>query len=352
MINTVPALAEFLQRIDAAESIAIDTEADSLHCYFEKLCLIQISAAHEDALIDPLARMPLEPLFQVLAPKELVLHGADYDLRLLRRVGFAGPVSIFDTMIAARLTGHTEFSLAALLLKYFGVTLAKASQKANWAMRPLSPAMTRYAVNDTHYLMPLAGNLTGQLRAFDRWEWFRQSCERAMASAKIDRDRDRENAWRITGSSELRDRAAAILRALWLWRDAEAQAADKPPFHILQNEKLIEAAQRFDRGESVTVPHLSSSRRRRFFAAAEAALGSSPEMWPKPLRRPRPRITPEQERRFSQLKTRRDHAATALRLDASLIAPKATLENIAADPQNAPERLLLPWQRVLLEPIE
>src|SRR3954447_16135965 len=146
LIDTAPALEAVLPLLAPHARIPIDTEADSLHCYFEKLCLIQISVPGHDLLIDPLAGFPLEPLFQSLAGKELVIHGADYDLRLLRRVGFAGPTLVFDTMIAARLCGITEFSLAALINKYFGVQLAKASQKANWARRPLPPQMADYAV--------------------------------------------------------------------------------------------------------------------------------------------------------------------------------------------------------------
>ena len=37
-----------------------------------------------------------------------------------------------------------------------------------------------------------------------------------------------------------------MLRALWLWRDAEAQVADRPAFHVLHNEQLVEAAARLD----------------------------------------------------------------------------------------------------------
>ena len=36
-------LPELLKKIDAADRVALDTEADSLHSYREKLCLIQIS---------------------------------------------------------------------------------------------------------------------------------------------------------------------------------------------------------------------------------------------------------------------------------------------------------------------
>src|ERR1700749_4346346 len=148
LIDTAQALSTILPLLEPHQRPPIDTEADSLHCSFEKLCLIQISVPGHDLLIDPLAGFPLEPLFQSLKGKELIIHGADYDLRLLRRVGFETTAPVFDTMIAARLCGIAEFSLAALIKRYFDVQLAKASQKANWARRPLSPQMADYAVKD------------------------------------------------------------------------------------------------------------------------------------------------------------------------------------------------------------
>jgi ribonuclease D len=350
LISTAPALADLISAFDGFDPIAVDTEADSLHCYFEKLCLIQISFDQRDILVDPLAGLDLLPLFQVLSSKLLILHGADYDLRLMRRTGFSEPRSVFDTMIAARLTGHQEFSLAALVKQYFSIELVKGSQKANWARRPLSEQMEAYARNDTHFLITLAGILEARLRELGRWEWFEQSCAKAVATARIDKERDAETAWRITGSSDLRDRAAALLRALWLWRDSEARSADRPAFHVLQNDKLIDAALRLDQGLQVSFPHFTSSRHRRFCAAAEAALALPPEAWPHPIRKPRVRPTPDQERFFARLKTRRDTTATSLQLDPALIAPKATLEQIASDPACASSRLL-PWQLALLQPI-
>ena len=350
LISTPSELASLLSDLAGFDPIAVDTEADSLHCYFEKLCLIQLSFDERDLLIDPLAGLDLQPLFLLFASKLLILHGADYDLRLMRRTGFAEPGAVFDTMIAARLTGHAEFSLAALVKQHFGVELVKGSQKANWARRPLSDQMEVYARNDTHFLIPLSQILENRLRELGRWDWFQQTCVKAVATSRIDKERDMDTAWRITGSHDLRDRAAALLRALWQWRDAEARSADRPSFHILQNEKLIEAATRLDRGEDITFPHFSPSRHRRFVAAAQAALVLPSEEWPRPIRKPRSRPTPDQERFFMRLKTRRDAAAAALQLDPALIAPKATLEQIAADPAAAPARLL-PWQLALIEPI-
>lgn len=347
MITTPEALAAFLEPLRGVGRVALDTEADSLHCYFEKLCLIQISIPGHDVLIDPLAGLPLQPLFEELARHELIIQGLDYDLRLLRRVGLEEVGFVFDTMIGARLCGSLEFSLAAQLQEHFGVTLAKGSQKANWARRPLSPQMEEYARNDTRYLLPLAEKQEETLRRLGRWEWFVQSCEKAREATRIVRERDTDSLWRIAGSGELRGRAAALLRALWTWRDEEARAVDRPSFHIARNDLLIDAARRLAAGESVKIEHLSSSRRARFQEAVEKALALPESEWPKPLRVPRPRPTPEQERRFAEFRTRRDKAAEEHRIEASLIAPKLVLESMAADLDGTLPRLL-PWQRTLL----
>lgn len=347
LIDTPDALAGILPLLAPHTRIPIDTEADSLHCYFEKLCLIQISVPDRDLLIDPLAPIDLSLLFHALEGKELIIHGADYDLRLLRRVGYPGPASVFDTMLAARLAGIEQFSLAALILKYFCVTLTKGSQKANWALRPLPPQMSEYAVKDTHYLLEIATILEADLVRLGRTEWHRQACEKAIAASAVTKDRDPDEIWRITGSHDLRERSGAVLRALWHWRDQEAQAVDKPAFHILHNEQLLHAAADFDAGREVRFHHLHGGRKQRFYAAAEQGLATPEAEWPRRERTPRPRPTPDFDRRLKDLKTRRDKLAADLQLDPSLIAPKTILENLAA---NNPDILakMMPWQRELL----
>ena len=347
VITTSESLAEFIEPLRNAGRVSLDTEADSLHCYFEKLCLIQISIPGHDVLIDPLAEVSLEPLFAELKNHELILQGLDYDLRLLRRVGLEEVAGVFDTMIAARLTGITEFSLAALLERHFGIVLAKGSQKANWAKRPLSPKMAEYAINDTRHLLPLAAKLEEELQRLGRGDWFAQSCEKAIAATRINRERDLEAAWRITGSGELRGRAAALLRALWTWRDEEARKVDRPAFHILRNDLLIEAARRFASGDQVDVAHLSGGRRKRFYEAAEQGLQLPESEWPRFVRTHRPRPTPEHERLFAEFKTRRDRSARDHQIESSHIASKSVLEALAADVEGTLQNLL-PWQRMLL----
>jgi ribonuclease D len=347
VIATSSQLRELLPELESVDRVAIDTEADSLHCYREKLCLLQISISERDVIVDPLANVDVAPLRDALANKEIVLHGADYDLRLLRRNLNFVPQKIFDTVIAARLMGIREFSLAALVQRYFQIELAKGSQKANWAQRPLPSRMAEYAVNDTRYLLPMAERLETELNSRNRMEWFRQSCQRALELAAIDRERDLDEAWRISGAGALRGRASAVLRELWNWREREAEAADRPPFHILQNRELLSAAERFAVGESPDYKHFSDRRRRAFRKAAERGMQLPEKDWPVRPRRSGTRPSADVVRRIEELRRHRDRAAKDLDLEPSFIAPRATLEAIAAD-QTRADALLVPWQRELL----
>jgi ribonuclease D len=347
VIANAPQLHELVARLKSVDRVAIDTEADSLHAYREKLCLLQISISDGDFIVDPLADLDLTPLREVLADREIALHGADYDVRLLRRNMHFVPTRIFDTVIAARLVGIREFSYAALAKRYFDIELAKGSQKANWAQRPLSKKMAEYAVNDTRYLLPLAERLERELQSRERMEWFRQSCERALEQAAVDRERDVDEAWRISGAGALPDRASAVLRELWNWREREAEAADRPPFHILQNGELLKSAERFAAGETPDYKHFSDRRRRAFREAAERALELTEKDWPTRRRRSGTRPSAEVIKRVEKLRHNRDHAAKELHIEPSFIAPRAILEAIAADPSRA-ESLLLHWQRELL----
>jgi ribonuclease D len=275
------------------------------------------------------------------------LHAADYDLRMLRRGLNFTASRIFDTVIAARLLGVREFSLGALVKRFFDVELHKHSQKANWALRPLPPRMLEYAVDDVHYLLPLAAVLEDKLQGVQRLDWFRQSCVRAIESASAARERTEDELWRIAGAGALDPHTGAVLRALWQWREVEAELADRPPFHILHNRELLEAAGNFASGRVPDYRHFSARRRHTFREAAKIALQSPQSEWPVMRRRAGVRPTAEMRQRADELRERRDKAAGQLGLEGSFIASRAALEAIAADPSRATV-LLVPWQRELI----
>jgi ribonuclease D len=351
LIDTEEKLAAFLPQLRAAQWLALDTEADSLHAYPEKVCLIQISIVGTDKLIDPLASINLAPLFDVFNAHELIFHAADYDLRLLEKHHQFTPAAIFDTMLAARLLGELQFGLSALVEKFLGVKLDKGSQKADWARRPLTERMETYARNDTHYLKPLADKLKSALETKDRLAWHQESCARLIVECAQSPIIDADLAWRVKGSSILNRPALAILRELWQWREREAIAYCRPPFFILSHERMVDiadatAAQR--PFENILPSKMSPRRRENLLEAVKAGLAIPPDKYPEVLRHKFHRPDEAEFRRFRELEKIRDTHAHKLEIDPTLIASKATLGDLSRNwDKYAPE--LMNWQKQLLQ---
>jgi ribonuclease D len=351
VIDTDAKLAALLSAIQSATWMALDTEADSLHAYPEKVCLIQISTATGDELIDPLAEIDLDPLLEALNRHELIMHGADYDLRLLRKHHEFVPSAIFDTMLAARLLGQRQFGLSSLAEKFLGVKLDKGPQKADWARRPLTARMEAYARNDTHYLRPLSDTLRAELQNKGRFGWHEEFCKRLIVESTKAPPADADSAWRIKGSYALNRHALAVLREVWRWREAEAIAANRPPFFILNHEKLLNvsaAAAAHHSVDHLLPPRMSPRRRAGLNQAIHSALSLPASRFPELLRHQLHRPSEAEMRRYHELEKRRDTRAHELDIDPTLIASRATLGELARDwGQHAPE--LMSWQRKLLD---
>ena len=350
MIDRETPLADFLLSLRAAPWVALDTEADSLHSYPEKLCLLQISIPGQDVLVDPLAALPLESLFQVLHGRPLILHGADYDLRLLFRTFRFIPQSVFDTMLAARLLGFHELGYEALVARLVSVRLEKGPQTANWARRPLTDRMVTYARNDSHYLKPVSDALVAELRQKGRLAWHEETCAKLVQDSTQPTQTDPDEVWRIKRAHTLDRRGLAVLRRLWHWRDGEALRAAKPPYFVVSHEILVavaDAATRAQELEPLLPRHLSPHRRHGLLEAVQDALALPASEWPMMRRFTGRRLTVAQRRRAEELRRRRDREAKALGLDPSLIATRTMLVQLAADGETR-EPLLMNWQRQLL----
>lgn len=351
VVDTEKKLEDFLPSVRAAKWVALDTEADSLHAYPEKVCLIQVSTVSGDRLVDPLAGLDLDPFLDALSGHELIMHGADYDLRLLRRHHRFVPKAVFDTMLAARLLGVSKFGLSDLVASYLGVKLEKGPQKANWALRPLTERMEKYARNDTHYLKPLADHLTGELKAKGRLSWHQESCARLIEDSTKEKPADMDSVWRVKGSHLLGRPALAILRELWQWREGEAVRANKPPFFVMSHQALVDiaAAGSTGRGIEPFLPkHISERRRAGLTKAIARGLGLSADEHPKILKSIGRRPSDSERRRYHELQKKRDARAAELGIDPTLIASRATMSDLAHSwEKHAPA--LMKWQRDLLE---
>ncbi|MSU42850.1 MAG: ribonuclease D [Pedosphaera sp.] len=349
VIDSPSSLAAFMPRLQQAAWLTLDTEADSLHAYPEKLCLLQVGLPDGVELLDPLSGISLDAVWTEFSKHEILMHGADYDLRLLKGGPGFVPTKIFDTMLAARLVGHQKFGLADLVLQHLGVTLEKGSQKANWAQRPLTAKMREYACNDVLYLKPLVDALRALLASKGRLEWHRQECAQLIHDNTQLTPLDPDRVWRMKGSNRLPPAALAVLRELWHWREGEAIRRCRPPFFILSHDLLLEIAFVTSQGGHCgdLVPRRISDQRRQLIMDAVArGLALPPTEHPHLLpSAPRLRLSGGQARDLTELQRKRDVIAGNLDIDPTLLASRAMmLEMVTGDACTH----LLPWQRELL----
>jgi len=236
------ALDDLARRLALEPVVALDTESNSFHAYRERVCLIQISIPGADFIVDPIA-VDVASLGEVLGgERELVLHGADYDVRCLRREYGWDLGRIFDTMVAARRLGSKELGLAALVQSHFGVRLTKEHQRADWARRPLTREQLRYAAMDTHFLLPLHATLVAGLRERGAEDEARREFDRIAAARAHARVFDPEGWRKLKGARLLDAEGKKVLRALWIAREARASAIDRPPFKVVPEMAMVELA--------------------------------------------------------------------------------------------------------------
>jgi ribonuclease D len=336
-VRTPDALAEVLRSLDGARAVALDSESDSLHHHFEKVCLVQLASGKESAwLIDPLAFKDFNALAALVADPAVmkVLHGADYDVTTMKRdFGFSF-VSLFDTMIAARFLGLPEIGLQALARTELGIALSKDSQKDDWSRRPLSPTQEDYALADVRHLLELQGRLEARLRALGRLEWVREECDAVAALPAARRETDGAAFLRIKGAGRLRPRGLAALRELAAWREGRAAAADVPAFKVLSNDVLLVLAEKSPRTREElaavrgVLPRLEREGGALLEALARARDVPDSEL-PAFPRAPRPVVPEPVRRRVDALKAWRAEKAKSLGLDVSVVLPQRLIDRVA-----------------------
>lgn len=224
--------------------LALDTESNSFHAYRERVCLLQFSVPGRDWIVDPLAT-DVGALGEILCDgRETVLHGADYDVRCLKRdFGWKLP-HLFDTMVAARRLGVVGLGLSALVEGRFGVRLSKAHQRSDWGHRPLTADQLAYAALDTHFLLALRDALAAELEAKGFTAAAREEFLRIAAARPHERVFDPEGWRRLKGARTLDPAGQRLLRALWIAREQRAEALGRPPFKVLGEQAMLEIARR------------------------------------------------------------------------------------------------------------
>ena len=344
ILTTDAKVAELAGQLAAETSVAVDLEADSLHNYREKICLMQLSTRQRTVLIDTLAATDLQPLQVVFANPAIrkIFHAADYDLRSLKRDFDLNVRGLFDTMISAQLLGEERIGLADLLNKHFGVELDKKYQKADWSQRPLPAEMIRYAAEDTRYLHQLMDLFVERLETLGRMSWVAEEC--ALLEEVRFADTGGPLCLRFKGAGTLSRRELGVLECLLQWREGEGARLDRPVYKVLGNKVLLELVRRMpqETNDLVGIEGLPPRLIERFGKALLIAVarGRSLSEGELPLfpRLPRKERDPAREDRFKLLKKWREQEALTYALDPGVLINNFALDALAlANPQSRAE---------------
>jgi ribonuclease D len=313
--------------------LGLDTESDSLYRYFHRVCLIQVSTRQTDYVVDPLSLPDLAPLGAMLADPgvEKVFHAAENDILALKRgLGFEF-AHVFDTMLAARILGYRRVGLAALLHEKFDVELDKRTQLTDWGRRPLTPEQLNYACLDSHYLLSLRDLLKEELVARGRWREAQETFATLPDTPYVAKSFDPEGFWRCREARDLNPSELAVLRELYLWRDGQARAMDRPPFKVASDQCLVRLSR--EQPGRLSELHLGGWQVRHFGGAILAAIArgkTAPPPQP-PNRHPNRehRLDPTTVIRYDRLRAWRGQRAAERGVEADVVLTNEALLTIA-----------------------
>jgi ribonuclease D len=362
LIDTPETLARASKVLAGVPRISLDCEAAGFHRYSDRLCLVQLSTPGENLILDPLA-VDVSPVLKPLLEDpevQVVMHGADYDIRLLDRDLEIGLRGLFDTQTAATLLGAPAVGLASLLEEHLGVNLPKTHQRADWAQRPLPAGMLEYAADDTRHLPALADRLADGLREKGREEWAAEEF-RALEGIRWEEDHT-DPVTRVKGARDLGPREVTALRAALTWRDEIARSRDRAPFRVVAEQVLLgivvaRPASPRELGELKGMsPRLARehggellSRLQEVDDMAEEELEPFPRWRGNGAGRP----TPEEEALANRIRDLRTLRAEGLGLDRGVLLSNAQITDIVkSDPGSLRELRAIPgirrWQVEIL----
>lgn len=336
-VDTDAGLDDLVASLRDTSMIAVDTEANPLFAYREKLCLIQISTRAEDFIVDPLSGIDLAKLVCVFADPSIVkvFHDAEFDMLMLKKTLPIEVVGIFDTKVAAMSLKMESIGLAAILQEFFDVTLDKKYQRSDWGRRPLSEAQLDYARYDTHFLLPLADDFRERLFEAGEIHQLEVAAEFRRLEDLVPEIRpfNPDDFTRIKGWDKLDATARRMLRELFVMRHELADDLDRPAFKVLPNDVLLRLATEQPADDSALKESrvMAAKLRERFGEDVLKALRRGAKLGPLPegkihrTRNEQDALSDDQRDVHEQLRNWRKNAAAARGVDASLVMPKGMM---------------------------
>ncbi len=327
--------------------IGVDLEADSLYCFKEKICLIQIATSTQAFLIDPFVLKDISPFLKVLENRDTIkiFHGSDFDIRSIDRDYQTKVNNLFDTEIACRFLGLKERGLGSLLKQNFNVAANKKYQKANWSKRPFMQEMIRYSVMDVQYLTRLYNIIHKKLMANGRLLWAKEEFE-IQEQVRHKNNHLLPLFKKFKGAGRMDNRTLTVLENLLQLRAHIAKKKDQPLFKIISNSSLtalaINKPKTIDQIKKTNA--LSKKQVTMYGKSCEDAINQAMELKQEKLPSyPRIKIdrkTFKEEKKVKALKKTREKLSLSMGIEPGFLLNNALIDSIAVKTPKNLEALL------------
>ena len=244
-ITTAEGLADFCERSRNCKFIGFDTEFVSENRYRPELCLLQVAADGEYAIIDTLAIKDVTPFWNLLAegPHVTVAHAAREEFLFCYRACQKRPHKLFDVQLGAGMIGF-EYPAAYgnLVSRLLGSKVDKGETRTDWSRRPLSKRQIDYALSDVVFLESLHTKISQKLEKLGRTKWLEE--EIGLWQTALEKTETEPQWRRVSGISGLNRRALELVKALWIVRDKEAERKNRSPKRIIPDDLIVELSKR------------------------------------------------------------------------------------------------------------
>lgn len=339
----------------ASRRVAVDTEFIRERTYWPKLSLAQVAIEGEDAsvaailLVDMLVPGMDQALAALLSDRSVlkIMHSASEDLVAFQHACGVVPDPLFDTQIAAALTGvGAGLGYQRLVQELLGITVDKGETRSDWMKRPLSPAQLAYAADDVRHLFAVHDALAARLEALDRETWFAEDCARLVDNARDDAG-ERWPHLSLRHAQFLDTAGQHRLLRLLRWRDEQARRSDLPRSWVLDNDLAgtlaREAPSDLAALERLFAAHPKAPR--KLAAAIFEALNTP---LPDEAQAPAPRTGERDRKALRRLQDAVSARSAELGLPDGVLASRRWLESLL-DGEDWPG-MLSGWRRAELEP--
>lgn len=354
LVTTNEQLNDCIAQLKGCEAIALDTEFMRTDTFYPILGLIQVFNGDSCWLIDPLAVTDLTAFAEILVAPEItkVFHSCSEDLDVLKHVMGCVPKPLFDTQIAAALTGY-GFSkgYAGLVEAILGIHVPKGETRSDWLQRPLREAQLGYAASDVIHLFPVYQRICDNLKELGRQSWMEQEMAELVRKAS-EPVVISDYFLKVKGAWQLDSAGLAALQLLCEWRETEARERNRPRGRVLSDKTLLELVLKnpSNRRELSDIEGMHPGIIRRYADTlmsllqrdVETPSGDSPVCLPEPLPR-------EAGALIKQLKKVVTGCSEKLDLPPEVLARKRDLEVLvrylmAGEAVKLPESLAMGWR--------